>query len=379
MHINRLSASAYKCHEQCPFKYFLNYHLKIRGEQTFAADYGSVIHEILERYAFAKKDTVEDKEGKGKEGTDEVWHNNQKPVSNGPYLTVSDIEEQYIDILLENGWRSESMSKLWPSHRYVREVEKTCDDCPFFKDGVCGIVNHNVDDISGYDPDAKVNKGKSAKEKKIDFNFGCPLEEYKEGVRQIEDVIFDDKPYGPFNRKIVDAERYFRIKIVDGEKTYTCSGLMDLTTELDKDTIEIFDYKTGRFKMSYPDCLKDIQLMMYYYAAKRLYPKYKNHMITIYYLCGGKKQITPPFGDMTEQEVCDRIKKRWNEIEQDIFPQRRCDKYDGSVEFDHKCNYLCDKEFCEEMHPKLTKFVANGGNIHDVESADDFEEFLINI
>ncbi|MCK5610083.1 PD-(D/E)XK nuclease family protein [Candidatus Pacearchaeota archaeon] len=368
MHINRLSASAYKCEDQCPFKYFLQYHLGIRGEQTFAADYGRVIHEILERYAFAKKN-----------GTDQAWHEGQKPPSPGPFLTAEDIEENYIDILLAEGWRSETMSKLWPSHRYVRECEKNCDECPFFKDGMCGIVNHSVEEMSGYDPDAKVNKGKKAKDKKVDFNFGCPLEEYKEGIRQIEDVIFDEKPYGPFNRKIVDAERYFRITIEDGGRKYICTGLMDLTTELDEDTIEIFDYKTGRFKMSYPDCLTDIQLMMYYYAAKRLYPEYKNHMITIYYLCGGKKQITPPFGDMTEHEVCERIKKMWNEIEHDIFPQRRCDKPNGAVEFDHKCEYLCDSEFCELMHPKLISFVTHGGNIHDLENAEQLEEFLINI
>lgn len=366
MHIQRLSASAYKCHEMCPFKYFLQYHLKIRGEQTFAAEYGSVIHEILERYAIAKKD-----------GTDAAWHKHNK--SDEKPLTCEQIEEQYIDMLLAKGWRSETMQELWPAHRYVRECEKQCDECPFFKDGMCGIVQRSVEEMHGYDPDDRDNKGKSADEKKVDYDFGCPLEEYKEGVRQIEDVLFDDKPYGPFNRKIVDAERYFRLKIEDNGHEYLATGLIDLVTEVDKDTVEIFDYKTGRYKMSYPEASEDIQLLMYYYAAKQLYPQYKHHMVTIYYLQGGKKQITPPFGDMSAEECRERIKRSWNEIEHDIFPQRRCDKPNGEVEFDHKCNYLCDTALCEQMHPKLMKFVSHGGNIHDVSSAEELEEFLVNL
>ena len=369
MHIERLSASAYKCYEQCPFKYFLQYHLRIRGEQTFAAEYGSEIHEILERYALAKKN-----------GTDEAWHAKQKPEpSNGPYLTCEEIEEQYIEILLENGWRSDKMAEMWPKHRYVMECEKSCDDCPFFENGICGIVKHPVDEMYGYDPDDRDNKGKPIEEKKIDYDFGCPLEEYKEGIRQIEDVIFDDKPYAPFNRKIVDAERYFRIKIEDGGHEYLASGLIDLVTEADKDTIEIFDYKTGRYKMSYPEAIDDIQLLMYYYAAKKMYPKYKHHMVTIYYLCGGKKQITPPFGNISLQECEERIKVRWNEIKFDIFPQRRCDKPNGEVEFDHKCNYLCDTAFCEEMHPKLIKYITHGGMIDGISNNEQLEEFLVKI
>lgn len=360
MRIDRLSASKYKCYEQCPFKFFMEYHLGIRGGQTFAADYGTAIHDILERYACAKKD-----------GTDASWQQQNKTGEDG--LTIDQLEEVYIDLLLESGWRSESMQALWPKHRHVQECPKTCDTCEFHQDGVCGIVQTPVEDISGYDPDDK--------DKNENFDFGCPLAEFKEGVRQIEDVIFDEKPYSPFSdgRKIIATEQYFKLKIEDGDDTYLATGKIDLVTEVDDDTIEIYDYKTGRYKMSYPDCTTDIQLLMYYYAAKKLYPTYKNIMVTIYYLCGGKKQITPPFGPKDEADCVARIKALWRQVESDMRPQRRCDQPGGAIEFDHKCKYLCDIELCKKVHPKFMAFISGDGNIDNISGMDELEEFVLRL
>lgn len=360
MRIERLSPSAFKCHNQCPFKYFLQYHLRISGDQTFAADYGSVIHEILERYAQAKK-----------YGTDARWQEKNKTGKDG--LNCEELEEIYVNLLLENGFRSESMKALWPNHRYIRECKKSCETCEFHQDGICGIVQAPVEDISGYDPEDPKNKGKKAHEKIERFDFGCPLDEFREGVRQIEDVIFDDKPYGPFaeGKEIIATERYFRLKIIDGEEEFLATGVIDLVVKINRDTVEVMDYKTGRYKMSYPDAVQDIQLLMYYYAAKRLYPTFKNHLVTIYYLCGGKKQITPPFGTM-DIHTCKRMLiDRWRTIRADKAPKRRCDPPQGTGEFDFKCENLCDTTLCSTVHPRFMEFLARGGDIEELSSVEE--------
>ena len=46
--VEHLSASSIKADKQCPFKFFLNYVMKIRMPGNYAADMGSFIHEIFE-------------------------------------------------------------------------------------------------------------------------------------------------------------------------------------------------------------------------------------------------------------------------------------------------------------------------------------------
>ena len=53
MRIDRLSASKAKCWEMCPFKFFLDYIVKLPQKPSFAAELGSALHKIYERFAQA--------------------------------------------------------------------------------------------------------------------------------------------------------------------------------------------------------------------------------------------------------------------------------------------------------------------------------------
>lgn len=54
--VEHLSASSIKAFKQCPFKFFLNYVLKIRMPSSYPADLGSFVHDIFEQMA---KDTID--------------------------------------------------------------------------------------------------------------------------------------------------------------------------------------------------------------------------------------------------------------------------------------------------------------------------------
>ena len=193
MKIKSLSASKFKSHDQCAFKYFMENHLRIKGEEGFAARMGSAIHEILERYAFARRD-----------GNDAEWCKKNKLVLSP--LTTEQIEELFEDMLL-TFWRKQETEPLWRAHKWVLREEKACDKCDWFEDGVCGIVKQPVESIIGHAPTAR------GQPPILDPNYGCPYNEFYEGVRQLDDVISDNKPYSPLSRKILDIEKWFSLKL----------------------------------------------------------------------------------------------------------------------------------------------------------------------
>ena len=111
--------------------------------------------------------------------------------------------------------------------------------------------------------------------------------------------IIDDSFYNPYNLKIIDIERWFSIEFPGPEwevkenketKQLKARGYIDLVHEIDNETIEIVDYKTGSRtgpfnsqEMNFYGLIKKIQAKLYFIAAKILYPKYKNVILTFYY------------------------------------------------------------------------------------------------
>lgn len=118
------------------------------------------------------------------------------------------------------------------------------------------------------------------------------------------ETVLADQFYNPYNSKVLDAERWFSLELPgeewecldkDGKShQFTVRGYIDLTHEIDKDTIEINDWKTGQRKSFYSQepmdeitLTRDIQARLYHLAAYFLYPKYKEILITFYYTNSG--------------------------------------------------------------------------------------------
>jgi hypothetical protein len=299
---DRLSASKLKTHQMCPMKYLIQYGLMARGKPSFAAELGSELHYIYEMYAQAVLEGF-DEEGRSPEAIEKTWKS----------------------ILQKKAYAG---LDSWKWCRHIKKVEKSCDTCPAFDSGKCGLVETDVHEFEG-----------------------CPWNSWVEAQNMVKRVLSPTGPAGIFvpEKKIIATEDKFEIDFVapDGHKV-KLNGLIDMVIELDEDTVEIVDYKTGRFKMSYNAAEKDIQLRLYYLAVRRKYPQYKNHMVTIMYVNEGIKSITPVFDDDTEEGILAEIAKIYDEIKDIKFPDRIRDTAYGDRP-NHICKYMCDQRLCNDV------------------------------
>ena len=150
--------------------------------------------------------------------------------------------------------------------------------------------------------------------------------------------------YDPRNLKVLFTEKQFRIPLMmDGFKyefynivngsvdrgNYEIRGTIDLITEVDKDTIEIVDWKTGSRKCWNSGEVKeyeylqskDIQLRMYDFACSILFPQYKNRILTIHFINDGGP-FTVSFDEDQRKETLDIIKSAFNSIKWNHLPTR---------------------------------------------------------
>jgi hypothetical protein len=305
MKLYSLSASKIKTYKDCAFKFYLNYHLGLDLGTSFAADQGSMVHVILQKFGEANKLGIEDPPVKSK------WY----------------------DYIL-HAYREEG---IWKLSEKALNRPKACDSCPYHlaQNNSCFVNNSAIESFKG-----------------------CPKDEFEDAIWLVQRIINDETLQNPLNKKIIDVEERFEIDIMDGEEVIPIVGYMDVVAELDKETIEVVDYKTGKHTMSYNECLTDPQLLIYHLAARRGYRGYQNIFITINYL--RKKPVTLAFGQKDEDGTENAIKKYWYKIKSDESPRRRCDRLDGSVHFDHVCKYLCNIELCKKHHKE---FLNNGGVI----------------
>ncbi len=293
MRMTALSASRIKTFKQCPMKYFLEYHLGVpeTKEGNIYTHKGSAVHEALEFWVNAVL---------GKTERAEIDYNKT-------------LKEYYAN------------TKLWMLD--IRKVEKggdpypqekNCETCPFAtKDSQCEIANI---------PYAAVD--------------GCPRGNYEADLALIEGAIYnEDFPVlkrdkdGSFVRKILAAEQMFDLE-VDGVHA---RGVIDLIVEIDDETVEIVDYKTGR-SMSYNAAFADAQVRIYGKVVGLLYPEYKYVMVTLWFL---KKYpvtvaITPNMDALTVKSMHINDEK----IRNDTDPYRN----KGWL-----CNYCVGYDACGEL------------------------------
>jgi len=313
-----------KTYESCPFKYFLNYSVFAPQRQHFAAELGTVLHLVLERYAQAFIN------GKDFEGNDKEW-----------------LDKNWKKLILKEGFRG---LKSWTYNSHILKEKKSCESCKAFKNDTCQIVGQKIESFEG-----------------------CPWNTWVEACNMVLRVIKDETEHGVFSdpSKIIATEQEFLFDIEIDKEKYSIKGFIDLVLEVDDETVEVVDYKTGRHKMSPSAAEKDAQLMLYYLAAKLLYPEKKNHLVTIFYLHEKKRQITPPFDEFTDKKIKDRICYVWNSIKNDEDPVRIADKQDGSYSPTHVCKYLCNWDLCQVVHKKFREYRDAGGSIDFLTSLKD--------
>lgn len=344
----------------CQQQFFLTYILGLRQKPNLKAQHGTCVHKVLELLAICKKNL---QEGKDHLIDNEIGINLKIPNNWLEPYTLSNVDVDKI-----NSTRINKDTYKWDCNikyghiRYgVEFVEKLIKIC--------------FDYFSS----------KSSSEwKNIDFknitNFVWITLDYQ------------NRQFDPRTRHIVSTEKQFDLEIpeqwadyeysyrgknIDG--TLRIKGTIDLITQVDENTIEILDFKTGQRKdwktnepKTYKKLHEDSQLLMYYYAATRLYPN-KNVLISIFFIRDGGP-YTLCYDDVELQTALAIFKNVKEEVNNCKLP----------ILLDHNqqnfmCRNVCDyykqkinnKNVCKFIHDEIQKYGIDA--VIDMYTAQGFD------
>jgi ATP-dependent helicase/DNAse subunit B len=160
-------------------------------------------------------------------------------------------------------------------------------------------------------------------------------------------INYGDGMFDPRNKNILYPEQQFDILIDKPWAEYdygdlkgklAIKGTIDLITKANDDTLEIIDWKTGRRlnwatgeEKTQAKLEKDPQLMLYFYAAQKLYPEIKHCIVTIFFINdGGPFSMTFDSKDIYATERL--LRKKFEDI-------KKCKKPKLSKSW--KCTKLC--------------------------------------
>lgn len=167
---------------------------------------------------------------------------------------------------------------------------------------------------------------------------------------------YNDGQFDPRNRNIVAPEPHFDIPIEEDWAKFeynmpsgktlkgqlAIKGTIDLVTKVDDDTIEVVDWKTGRRldwatgeEKTYEKLCSDPQLLLYNYAISKLFPEYKQAIMSIFFIKDGGP-FSMCFDGSDQDKFMNMLKNRFKEIQQNNNPKPiSCDRSNW------KCTKLC--------------------------------------
>lgn len=195
---------------------------------------------------------------------------------------------------------------------------------------------------------------------------------------------YNDGQFDPRKRNIVAAEPHFDIpieeewakyeyefpdgRIIDGQ--LAIKGTIDLVTESSDGIIEVVDWKTGKRldwatgeEKTYEKLCSDPQLLLYNYAISKLFPDYKQTIMSIFFIKDGG-----PFSMCFDKEdynkFLDMLKHKFEEIKSNNTPKPLSQGRES-----WKCTKLChyyknnwpnsDKNMCIYIEDHLKQHGLN--------------------
>ena len=185
---------------------------------------------------------------------------------------------------------------------------------------------------------------------------------------------YGDGMFDPRKKEILYPEYFFNIEFTENWAKYryvlpddsvieghlSIKGTVDLVTVVDKDTIEVTDWKTGQRKnwftnkkKTYEDLCKDPQLRLYHMALSEAFPQYKTILLTVFFVKDGGP-FSIPFTREDIPETKKLIRKRYLAIKSDNLPLLNKGYHCKSFCFFGKNNFPGEnKTICESIHSDL--------------------------
>jgi RecB family exonuclease len=266
--VRHLSASSIKTFKTCQYSYYLSYVRGLRGFNNAGALKGTITHDTVEEILLNK------------------------------FEKNIDTRASLSDILLLN---------------FDRVLKEDNDDC---------ISEEDIDECLGYASKILFDKEHDYFNKKIlgvEKKFDLCMSEF--GIVLYDNIsgLFD----GEENAKELE---YNFIKDMR-DFAFRIFGFIDLIIELDKDTIEIVDWKTSKKCLTPIEARKDVQLLIYDLVCRILFPEYKNRMVTLYYC--KHKPITECFSNNDASNTIKALAIKWKQINMCALPQKTISKADS--------------------------------------------------
>lgn len=277
MIVTYIRSSSYNSYDYCQMQYFITYTLGHRSDSGKKADLGTMVHKVMEVLAGLKK--------------------YQQDHPRAKYLQVED------DAI--GKW------KITKDHLLTKEcVEELAD--------------------ASFESYKKNSKHKWAKADRKEISRLCWLA-----------LEWNNGQFDPRLRNVVDPEPHFDIPIEEdwakfdytmpnGEQVsgqLAIKGTIDLVTQVDEDTIEVVDWKTGRRldwatgqEKDYKKLCKDPQLLLYNYAISKLYPQYKQAIMSIFFIKDGGP-FSMCFDESDQEMFLGMLKDRFFEIRNQQKPK----------------------------------------------------------
>jgi ATP-dependent helicase/DNAse subunit B len=295
-----IRSSSYNNYDYCQMQYFMTYVLGFQSQSGKKADLGTIVHKVMETLANLKKLSQDNPKEKKISFIDDA-------IGEVTTTVTALYKKPIVPLILEKSFNF--YTNRSPHNSFTSSDRNTCLD-------MCWSA--------------------------LQFNNG---------------------QFDPRNRNIVQAEPHFDIPIEEDWATYeykidgkvikgqlAIKGTIDLVTEIDKDTVEVIDWKTGRRldwasgeEKTYAKLNSDPQLLLYNYAISKLFPNYKQSIMSIFFIKdGGPFSIC--FDSVDQQLFLKMLKNRFKEICANNAPRPISEDRSN-----WKCTKLC--HFCKNKWP----------------------------
>ena len=276
MIVTYIRSSSYNNYDYCQMQYFITYVLGYRSISGKKAQLGTIVHKVMECLASCKKE-LQDNPAKSMSITDDA-------VGEIKFTERKLFTKKFVADLLDRSYEYYTESC---THHYTGADMKFC--------------KKSVDDALSYN----------------DGQFDPRKRNVVASEPQFDILIEED--WAKYEYKMPDG------KTVEGQ--LAIKGTIDLVTEVDEGVIEVIDWKTGRRlnwatgeEKTYEKLLEDPQLLLYNYAISKLFPEYKQAIMSIYYIRDGGP-FSMCFDRSDEKKFLEMLEKRFKQIQRNDFPQ----------------------------------------------------------